>query len=293
MTHRSALLNGALGAAARGWHVFPLTPAAKRPAVRDWENRATTDPDRIRRCWAAGPFNIGIACGPSRLLVVDLDVPKGDDTAPPAVWSRPGITSGEDVFAALCERAGEPFPFGTYAVRTPSGGSHRYFAVPDGTELPASTIGTLGWKVDTRCRGGYVVAVGSVLDGSPYRCEVDEPPAPVPASLLISKEGRPSRTPQFTPGQWAHRMNDADAYSRAALTGEADRVRTAPGGRRNATLFRAAAALGRLVAAGTLPRDVAEGALTDAAFTAGLDEPEIRRTLASGIARGANERTAA
>jgi hypothetical protein len=47
-------------------------------------------------------------------------------------------------------------------------------------------------------------------------------------------------------------MSDADAYSRAALTGEADRVRTAREGERNATLFGSAAALGRLVA-GTLP----------------------------------------
>ena len=83
MTHPSALLNAALAAADRGWHVFPLTPGTKRPAVRDWENRATLDPDRIRRCWAAGLFNIGIACGPSRLLVLDLDVPKHAGDFPP------------------------------------------------------------------------------------------------------------------------------------------------------------------------------------------------------------------
>lgn len=288
MTHPSALLNAALAAAERGWHVFPLTPGTKRPAVRDWENRATLDPDRIQRCWAAGSFNIGIACGPSRLLVLDLDVPKHNGDTPPEPWNEPGVCDGESAYALLCERTGRSFPFNTHTVRTCGGGTHRYFTIPAGIDLPASTIGTLGWKVDTRCRGGYVVAAGSVVDGVVYRCEVDQPPALVPASLLISNKARPATGPQIIPGQWAHRMNDADAYTRAALTGEADRVRTAPEGQRNATLFRAAAALGRLVAAGTLPREAAEGALTEAANAAGLGEIEIRRTLASGLTRGAS-----
>ena len=77
------LLGWALYLAAMGWHVFPLAPMTKRqPAVKDWENRATTDPDRIRRCWAADRWNIGIATGPSGLVVVDLDMPKDGDTGP-------------------------------------------------------------------------------------------------------------------------------------------------------------------------------------------------------------------
>ena len=88
----AALLNAALWCAARGWHVFPLRPGDKRPAFPDhkaedctgtdlrcrgghqgWEPRATTDPGRIGRAWARTPYNIGIACGPSGLLVIDLD----------------------------------------------------------------------------------------------------------------------------------------------------------------------------------------------------------------------------
>lgn len=38
----------ALHLASRGWHVFPITPGAKKPPIIDrWETRATTDPDRI------------------------------------------------------------------------------------------------------------------------------------------------------------------------------------------------------------------------------------------------------
>ncbi|MCD0482794.1 bifunctional DNA primase/polymerase [Streptacidiphilus sp. ASG 303] len=281
-----ALTAAALACAGRGWHVFPLTPGAKKPAVRDWEHRATTDPGRIRRCWQAGPFNIGLACGPSRLLVVDLDTPKHPGDTPPEAWALPGVTDGADVLAVLCERAHLPFPDATFTVRTRSGGLHLYFAVPEAVPLPPSTVGTLGWKVDTRCRGGYVLAPGSVVDAVPYRVERNDPPAPLPSSLI--SKGAPARqTPRITPARWRDRMSDADAYSRAALDGETARVRTAPEGQRNHTLFRAAAALGRLVAAGTLPREAAEGALAEAATAVGLGEAEIRRTLASGLARGA------
>ena len=97
---RSALLRAALDAAEHGWHVFPLRPDTKRPALhgektctgagpcagghRKWEQRATTDPDRIRAAWTRAPFNVGIATGPSGLVVVDLDTPehKGSSDAP-------------------------------------------------------------------------------------------------------------------------------------------------------------------------------------------------------------------
>ena len=141
-TERSTpMLTAALEASDRGWRVFPLRPGTKRPARpghdakacdrtdprcrgghTGWEPRATTDPGRIRRGWAAAPFNIGIACGPSRLVVVDLDTPKPGDT-PPLEWA--GARTGADVLAKLCERAGEPYPAATWTVVTPSGGVDR------------------------------------------------------------------------------------------------------------------------------------------------------------------------
>ena len=65
----------ALAAADLGWHVFPCAPGAKRPALREnWQDLATTDADRVRSWWARQPYNVGIACGPSGLVVIDLDV---------------------------------------------------------------------------------------------------------------------------------------------------------------------------------------------------------------------------
>ena len=172
----------ALNAAGRGWHVFPLRPDSKRPAFPDhderhctrrdprcrnghtgWEPRATTDTTRITRAWTRTPYNVGIACGPSRLVVVDLDTPKPGDT-PPREWDRPGIRTGADVLAALCDEAGQPYPAATYTVSTPSGGTHLYFTAPAGAGL-RNTAGALGWLVDTRAGGGYVVGAASTVNG--------------------------------------------------------------------------------------------------------------------------------
>ena len=93
----------ALAAADAGWHVFPCAPGSKRPALRqNWQDLATTDQGRIRAWWARQPYNVGIACGPSGLVVIDLDVareqpggsdgsghPAGEDlTAPPPAPTR-------------------------------------------------------------------------------------------------------------------------------------------------------------------------------------------------------------
>lgn len=136
MTHHAptTMLAAALQAAEYGWSVLPLRPADKRPALhreavcpligdcsgghRKWEDRATTDPDRIRRAWSHGRFNIGIATGPSGLIVVDLDLPKPN--------SSTDTPHGVTTLTALCERAEQPVPT-TYRTRTPSGGHHLYF----------------------------------------------------------------------------------------------------------------------------------------------------------------------
>ncbi|MGW7364636.1 bifunctional DNA primase/polymerase [Streptomyces sp. NPDC054841] len=281
------LLFAALDAAERGWHVFPLRPQEKRPALhgeavcpgigdcagghRKWEERATIDPDRIRRAWGDLPFNIGIATGPSGLLVVDLDMPKrkskgGTDTP-----------CGVTTFKALCERAGQAVPT-THTVRTASGGVHLYFTAPRGVRL-ANTAGRLGRLIDTRAWGGYVVAGGSATSAGHYTVVDPTPPAPLPDWLCAPlTPRRASRGLMAVPSS-----SRASRYAAAALQAETASVRDAPQGERNATLLAAARALGRFIAWGDLPRDVVEEALQSAGECAGLSERQCRSTVRSGL----------
>ncbi|WP_433139005.1 bifunctional DNA primase/polymerase [Actinomadura nitritigenes] len=296
-------LAAALACAGHGWHVFPLRPGDKRPALRNnWEGRATTDPTRIRRCWNHAPYNVGIACGPSGLIVVDLDTPKPGET-PPDAWALPGVNEGADVLAVLCERHGEPFPCDTFTVTTRRGGMHLYFTAPPGTVL-RNTSGRhrtgLGWLIDTRAHGGYVVAPGSYVelpDGAgAYRIANPAPPAPLPpwlARLLTTPPALLLGAPSV-----AGTVADLPAYVQAALKGEAERVADAVTGGRNHALNKAAYNLGRLAAAGALDADLAASVLYEAAavhFCTGpnaFTPADARATIRSALAAGArNPRT--
>ncbi|MFS8199289.1 bifunctional DNA primase/polymerase [Streptomyces sp. CWNU-52B] len=279
------LVNAALSAAERGWHVFPLRPGTKRPVLhgeaacpgtgpcagghRKWEQRATTDADRIRATWSRGPFNVGIATGPSGLLIVDLDMPKSN--------SSEGTPSGVATFEALCERTGEQVPE-TYRTRTASGGQHLYFTAPDGVRL-ANTAGTLAPLVDTRAWGGYVVAAGSTTPAGPYEALSD----PVAASLPLWLQSILQPAPKASQGPSVAVAGQSRRYADVALAAEASNVRAAQHGAREAALFRAARALGRFVAWGDLPRNVVENALQEAGEAGGLTVAECRSTLRSAL----------
>ncbi|MFG1607429.1 bifunctional DNA primase/polymerase [Actinoplanes sp. NPDC049265] len=281
----------ALAAAARGWPVFPLRPDDKRPAVRDWETRATVDADRIRRCWNSGPYGVGIACGPSGLVVIDLDTPKDGQTAP-AEWSDPLCRNGVDVFGLLCARHdddGTPEAWHTYTVGTGRGGTHLYYRHPAGGPALRNTAGErgngLGWLVDTRAHGGYVVAAGSTVAGRPYTVTRDADVADLPAWL--AERLRPAPLPAQRPVTVDLPHGRAGAYVNAAITRQLDHLRTAPEGERNHTLYFSAVALGQLAAGGALPVDQAATLLEQTALSIGLTRFETLRTIRSGLTAGA------
>ena len=306
MNTPNPLLDSAL---AHGWHVFPLRPGDKRPAIhgetscprlgvcgnshQGWEQRATTDPERVNRCWSHGPYNIGIACGPSRLVVVDLDTPKPGQT-PPEQWQEPGINEGADVLAALAERHGQPMPYDTHMVRTGSGGLHLYFTVPPGVEL-RNTSGRLGWLIDTRANGGYVVAAGSTVNGRPYETVHGITPGPLPDWIaVLLAEPAPSAASRVPVGVPAS-TDRAAGYAGAALRNEVQHVLDAVAGTRNHTLNQAAFALGQLAAGGLLPDTLVYDCLFSAGSQIGLSPRECDATIRSGLRSGAHKprRTAA
>ncbi|MFF4701396.1 bifunctional DNA primase/polymerase [Streptomyces chattanoogensis] len=292
------LLKVAMDAAERGWPVFPLRRDDKRPAGhseercpgtgrcadghRTPEQRATTDRAAIERCWQANPYNVGIATGPAGLVVIDLDLPKDAHDVPPPEWA--GMPDGLDVFAVLCERAEQPMPTETYTVRTGRGGLHLYFTAPGEKRLRGSA-GRLGWKVDTRAWGGYVVAAGSSVHGRPYEVIHDAPPIPLPTWLGDLLTPPPAPKP-VSAAALRSRIKRADRYADAALAGEVAKVQDAPTGAQNVTLYNAAYALGRLIAAGTLTEQDVTAQLTDAGLAKGLAPTRVAASIRDGIRRG-------
>ncbi|MFJ2632718.1 bifunctional DNA primase/polymerase [Streptomyces sp. NPDC087422] len=282
---RSALLCAALDAADRGWPVFPLHPGGKPPALhgetrcprtgdctdghRKFEQRATTDPARIERCWAAGAYNVGIATGPAGLLVVDLDTLKAKDS--------PDTPDGAQSFLALCERARTPVPR-TRCIRTPSGGEHLYFRAPAGVRLPCST-GRLAPKIDTRAWGGYVVAPGSATPDGPYAVVDPAPVANLPQWLQsLSEAPQGAVTGPILPTP-AH----PGSVARIAFEREQAGIAAATEGGRETALFEAARKVGRFIAWGDLDRSEVEQAFQRCAESTGLPSWQCRSTLRSAL----------
>lgn len=150
-------------AVALGQHgiaVFPCQPNSKTPATPHGYKDATTCLSQIVECWTQNPdFNIAFCPEDAGLCVVDVDNYKG------------GFSRGTFEALQLPE---------TCEVETASGGKHYYFS----GSLP-STANKLAPGVDTRGRGGYVLAPGSTIDGKPYRIKVNRPAATLPDSITI------------------------------------------------------------------------------------------------------------
>ena len=331
-------LTTALDYAARGWRVFPLLPGSKRPATPNhraadcdgtdawcrtghtgWEQRATDRPDWITRAWSSNPaYGVGIACGPSRLIVVDLDTHK-PGTEIPEPWHRFGITTGEDVLDHLAGAHGGTIT-PTYTVRTVSGGTHLYYAAPADVAY-SNTAGKVGWLIDTRARGGYVVAPPTGIGSCAYEIADDRPAAPLPMFLvdLLTQDRRPAaRTSQdrsqdgsehparpMRPVGSGRQVRDQSAYVNRvfeiAINGDAANgvagLLDADEGGRNAALFVAAATVGKLVARGLVAEYAARDRLMAAAaghIAAGAYTPhDAENTILSGFRRAAVGRTAA
>lgn len=289
---KAALRDAALTLAECGMYVFPLKPGTKVPALHQgWEERASTDPERIRTCWARGPYNIGVACGPSGLLVVDCDTPKPDTAPPPAPFNVPGVNEGADVLVMLAERYAQPFPWSTFHVTTGRGGMHLYFHQPDGEPL-RNTAGRLGWLIDTRGQGGYVVGPGSIVDGKPYRGFGQPDAVPLPgwlARLLTAPKQRPAPPTRAPSGPNASPRRGG-AYTAKVLREEIAKVLAARPGTRNTTVNAVAFNLGRHAARGTVPADIAQAALERAVEAIGDDVAKnlstARHAFTDGLEKG-------
>ena len=127
-------------AAKMKWRVFPCVPRDKRPLIKAWQKRATTDPKQIKAWWAQWPdANVAIATGRG-LLVVDVDYRHG------------GAESLREM-----RKAGK-VPEDPPIVETPGPGCHLYLSV---TKDLKNLVDVMP-GVDLRGAGGYVIAPPSI-----------------------------------------------------------------------------------------------------------------------------------
>jgi hypothetical protein len=224
---------------------------------------ASRDGGLVAAWWDERPqANIGLNCGKSGLLVVDLD---GEEAV--AAWA--GL--------AARHRGRER----TLVARTRRG-YHLFFS-----GAGPSSAGRVGAGIDTRGAGGYVILAPSIHQrGSVYRwLDPTIGPAAAPAWLL---ERLDTRRPASPVGE-ERALPDGvrfTSYGLAAVRALAREMAATPEGERNRTLNALAYRCGRLSAAGQLAREAAERELAAAALQAGLDEDEVEATFSSGFEAG-------
>ncbi len=326
--------------ARRGWPVHPLAPGLKVPAANCSDCRAephspsaceciragrwchgfhaaTLNQERIKRWWVVRPdFGVGVSCGPAGLIVIDIDahpteppsrarllpgIPIGDSV------DLTGLTNGFHTFAVLAALRGQTSPAedeNTLRVRTPSGGLHVWYRA--GAHRWLSSVGSstnraLGWQVDVRAHGSYIVAPGTTTKQGTYvPLGTTREPAALPLWLAQELE----RTGHLPAPAIPHPRPVPPRARQAvrAAGGYRDRVqrtlaaviapvvacgRVSEGAGFSDALNRAAYTIGGLIAAGRLDREQAERVLTEAAEEARPGQQRrIEQIIRSGLSAG-------
>jgi Bifunctional DNA primase/polymerase, N-terminal len=281
------MLKAALAAQARGFHIFPVARNAKvpHPAAGQWGLTSTNDINTIAHFWTqVDPHaNIGVACKPSQLLVVDCDIAKDDWNLQGTEWawmhSAYGArVNGEDLLDEMAFKLGGDHASGlmTYSVRTRSGGLHLYYRWP--AHWPhISQASPVKGVVDVRGNGGqfggYVLGEGSQVDGGEYSAtgefngfQINLPPEWI--RLLVAEKPKQPK-PVRLKG-----LMQPGAISWSGLVAS---VQNAGEGNRNNALVWAA----RTMCEEGATEAEAVSTLGPAASSAGLGDMEIERTIQS------------
>lgn len=335
--------------AATGWHVFPLTPHDKRPLANcprckdtgagpahriahcpclsagRWchgVRAATTDPDRVRQWWTRQPAAaVGVAAGPSHLVLIDIDHHGNDLPANLATGLLPGIDlstephapdgwndparyrNGRDTLRLLTRLRGGPRPWPTdpdhepVTTDTPNGGRHLWYQAPDPDLHQA--IGGLAWEVDIKAGWSYGLAPGTTTRKGTYHHQGGDPahPGAMPDWLAreiarVAGKQRPPTPPESPPRPITG--TGPRGYLDTVLRRGAEDLARLTDGRKQALAALAYKTGGYLAWAGLTEADVLDQLIT-AGTTSGLPhaiaERTARRSLANGRTRPLTPRT--
>lgn len=177
--------------ASHGYRIVPLRANQKWPPPTNWQRKATSDVTVVGRLFS-GDANIAVVT--SNVTVVDIDV--------------------KDAIAVFMEKYGDAVT----TIAETARGAHAYFRAYGGGSRKLQ-------GGDLKAKGGYVVGVGSVVDGWTYRfmdghdlVPVDEL-RPLPADIVPPR--RVSQRPE-EPDE-LRRINRGIAYGRkvVAIQGQA------------------------------------------------------------------------
>jgi putative DNA primase/helicase len=175
----SILLRAAVKYAEMGWYVIPDKSGDKIPLLKEWQNNASNDPAIVRSWWdvtSYGPdCNIGLNCGMSGLVVIDLDNKNG----------RNGFDSWQRLIKKLSLDSSE---FNTMTSHTPSGGYHLFFAAPKDIDI-GNSQDKLGPGIEVKGIGGKVTLPPSIHpNGKTYEWDATLRP-----SLMLKPKPLPQK----------------------------------------------------------------------------------------------------
>jgi hypothetical protein len=165
------MLAEARGLTAFGFHLFPVARGGKVPAIPGSRGGrghldATIDQSQIDRWLEDYPeANAGIACGPSGLVVLDIDPRNG----------------GRESFEELLRAYGDGW-LNTPTSGTPAGGFHVYLGAGPLSLRSTGSSKPLLPGIDVKAENGYVVCPPSRRRDGVYRWQPGRGPSDVPVA---------------------------------------------------------------------------------------------------------------
>ena len=242
----------ALAAAERGFAVFPVD--GKRPLVA-WRTESSSDPTVVSQMGWDAATGIGVDCGKSGLVVVDID--------------------DLDAIPELTDKLGwDPTKDDTLISRTGRGGVHLFYRA--GSTEVKNSASRVVQGIDIRGSGGFVVIPPSLHEsGKTYEWLYEYDPAPIPERMVELFNYREERVVEPTVSV-AH-----EKWGLAALAAYAHDIETSQPGTRNEMLNRCAFLTFGIVKGGHLHYEVAWARLRAAGLHVGLSSTEVEGTLRS------------
>jgi hypothetical protein len=257
-----ATLDGVLDLVARmGWRIFPSV--GKIPAIKNWPNECSRDPDVIRRWWKEWPDAVpSVVTGPRNgIVVLDIDVGVDRNGKPYNGW--------ESIEAVFHWDTAPDTPH----VITKRGGSHLYFSypkLPDDDVLDAdhpahryairNSVSILAPHVDVRGWNGQVVLP---VAGTGYTID--------PA---LDFSGNWERTPDWfnhRPRRAGASLSQNERFDPGAILNDAClEIRRAPEGTRHDAYRHVTFRIARLVGLGLLDGRIAKSALASEVIALGI-----------------------